>query len=181
MHCPQFRPARNATRLMIRKRCLSGLSQEFGNTNPSPGCRLCLALIRSASRSLIPTVRFSLPFTLGNQISHPVRIQKSDHIVEMVPYRAIIDLLFDRLRLCLLLSQEDLEPPQVVAVNFVEIGLATGLAEEFQTQRVALQRVLPPVLLGSFPSREVFADRCIERGDPCGFTFHSLGLVRWRI
>src|SRR5271166_1170189 len=44
------------------------------------------------------------PFTLGNQVSHPVRIQKSDHIVEVVPYRAIIDSLFDRLGLCLLLS-----------------------------------------------------------------------------
>jgi hypothetical protein len=44
------------------------------------------------------------PFTLGYQVSHPVRIQKSDHIVEVVPYRAIIDSLFDRLGLCLLLS-----------------------------------------------------------------------------
>jgi hypothetical protein len=89
--------------------------------------------------------------------------------------------LLNCLGLCLLLSQEDLEAPQVVAINVTQIGLATGLAEEFQSERVALHGVLAPILLSRLPGREVFSDRSIKCFRPCGFTVHRLELARWRI
>ena len=107
------------------------------------------------------------PLALGDEFLATVRIEEADHVVEMVPNRAGVDILSDGR---FLRAQENLELPQIIPVDFLKECFLTRLAEELQRQCVALQRVLSPVLLRSLPGREIHADRGFD-GDPRGRDF----------